>query len=155
MKNFQIQKMTKKELRRFKNDSFNLLKEKSVSAVELENHLENIARAMSNDIDWLNPESNVDNSSGKDGPYFTDWTKPLPMLGRPNKPKIPFWFFFNNDLEYLQHEHETLKQKYASSLTYEIPVARYEHTSIEEMKASLFSDTIVQYNREVLLGIHH
>ena len=82
--------MTKKELRRFKNDSFNLLKEKSVNAVELENHLENIARAMSNDIDWLNHESNVDNSSGKNGPYFRDCTKPLPMLGRPNKPKIPF-----------------------------------------------------------------
>ncbi|PWA58906.1 ATP-dependent DNA helicase PIF1 [Artemisia annua] len=44
------------ELRRIDNDAFNLLKERSKSALELEYHLENIERAMSNDMDWLNPE---------------------------------------------------------------------------------------------------
>ena len=60
--------MTKKELRWVKNDAFNLFKDIFESAVELEYHLENIARSMSNDIDWLNPKSNVSNSYGKDGP---------------------------------------------------------------------------------------
>ncbi|PWA78565.1 hypothetical protein CTI12_AA149220 [Artemisia annua] len=44
------------ELRLINNDAFNLLKERSKSALELEYHLENIERAMSNDMDWLNPE---------------------------------------------------------------------------------------------------
>ena len=48
------------EIRRIKNDAFNLLKERSKSAFELEYHLQNIERAMSNDMDWLNPEGNVD-----------------------------------------------------------------------------------------------
>ncbi|PWA54321.1 hypothetical protein CTI12_AA439360 [Artemisia annua] len=48
------------ELRRINNDAFNLLKERSKSALELEYHLENIERAMSNGMDWLNPEGHKD-----------------------------------------------------------------------------------------------
>ncbi|PWA73811.1 zinc finger, CCHC-type [Artemisia annua] len=48
------------ELRRINNDAFNLLKERFKSALELEYHLENIERAMSNDMDWLNPEGHKD-----------------------------------------------------------------------------------------------
>ena len=48
------------ELRRIDNDAFNLLKERYKSALELEYHLENIERAMSNDMDWLNPEGHLD-----------------------------------------------------------------------------------------------
>ncbi|PWA38286.1 hypothetical protein CTI12_AA582250 [Artemisia annua] len=51
------------ELRRIGNDAFNLLKERSKSALELEYHLENIERAMSNDMDWLNPEGHLDSYS--------------------------------------------------------------------------------------------
>ena len=57
---FRVKKMTKSELKRIKNDAFLLLKNSSESAIEVEYHLENIARAMSNNMDWLNPEANID-----------------------------------------------------------------------------------------------
>ena len=41
-----MDKMSKKELRRVKNAAFNLLKDRSTTAIELEYHLENIAHAM-------------------------------------------------------------------------------------------------------------
>jgi hypothetical protein len=64
--------LSKKELRRVKNAAFNILKDPSANSVELEYHLENISRAMSNDIDGLNPESNIDYYSNKKGPHYTD-----------------------------------------------------------------------------------
>ena len=48
-----MNKMNKKELKRVKNAAFNHLKDRSSTAVKLEYHLENIARAMSTDFDWL------------------------------------------------------------------------------------------------------
>ena len=83
------------------------------------------------------------------------WIGPLPMVGRPDKPKIPFRFFFNNDLKYLQNGHETSKHNNASSLNYIILAVRYEHPDIEQMKHGLFIDKVVEYNRDALLGIHH
>ncbi|PWA59344.1 hypothetical protein CTI12_AA392460 [Artemisia annua] len=56
------------ELRRINNDAFNLLKERSKSALELEYHLENIESAMSNDMDWLNPEGHKDIYSDSETP---------------------------------------------------------------------------------------
>ena len=42
---------------------------------------------MSGKFDWLNPEVNIDISSkNHEKPYFTDWTKPLPLQGFPEKP---------------------------------------------------------------------
>jgi hypothetical protein len=62
--------------------------------MEFEFYMQNIAIAMSGKFDWLNPEANFDIHSGKpDKPYFTDWTKPLPLQGFPEKPKIPYRFF--------------------------------------------------------------
>jgi hypothetical protein len=100
---FHMKKMNKKELRRIKNDAFNLLKDRSANSIELEYHLENIARAMSSNIDWINPESRVNPVTRKTTPYITNWSKPLPMIGKPKEPKIPFIYFFNTDLEFLQH----------------------------------------------------
>lgn len=72
-----LQRINKKDLRRIKDKAFNLLKDRSASSTELEYHLENIVRAMSNNIDWLNPEAILDT----DKPYYTDYFKPLPLLG--------------------------------------------------------------------------
>ena len=131
-----MDKMNKKELKRVKNAAFNLLKDHSSTAVELEYHLENIARAMSTDFDWLNPESNVVRLPGAQGPYVTDWTKPLPMVGKSREPKIPYHAFFNTDLELLQHG-STGDKKYVTSITL-IPAARYLNNAIEEEATHLF-----------------
>ena len=88
---------------------------------------------MSGKFDWVNPEANFDTFCGKpDKPYFTDWTQPLPLTGIPAKLKIPYRFFFNKDLDYLQHAHETSKHRYASSLTLSVPAARFENHAIKE-----------------------
>jgi hypothetical protein len=79
-RDYGLKELSKKELRRVKNAAFNLLKDRSANSVELEYYLENIARAMSNNIDWINQESNIDYYSKKQGPYYTDWTKPLPLV---------------------------------------------------------------------------
>ena len=117
--------------------------------------MQNIASAMSADFDWLNPEVNIDLSSkNHEKPYFTDWTKPLPLKGFPDKPKIPYSFFFNKDLRNIQLTQETSKSKYASSLTISVPAARYEIPAIEET-TRVFSNSIVAYDRDALHGIQH
>lgn len=150
---FKMKKMNKKELLRIKNDAFNLLKDRSANSIELEYHLENIARAMSSNIDWINPESRVDPVTKKSAPYITDWSKPLPLIGKPKEPKIPYIYFFNTDLEFLQHGNNFQKY-YATSIT-KIPAARYLNNAIEEEATRLFIDKLVPYDRNALYGIHN
>ncbi|GJU19719.1 hypothetical protein Tco_1153061 [Tanacetum coccineum] len=74
--------------------AFNLLKGTCKSLTELEYHLEECSKAITERLDWHNPE-------GK--PYPFDLHKPLPLI--PNHrghQVIPQDFFINNDLEYLK-----------------------------------------------------
>ena len=110
---------------------------------------------MSAEFDWLNPEMNIDFSSkNHEKPYFTDWTKPLPLTGFPEKPKLPYSYFFNKDLQNIKLTQEKNKKKYASSLTISVPAARYEIPAIEET-TRVFSNSIVAYDRDALHGIQH
>ncbi|MCO6516373.1 MAG: hypothetical protein J6586_07735, partial [Snodgrassella sp.] len=148
MKDLQINKLTKTELRRINKDAQDFLKKRSGNKVEYEFHLQNIASAMSAEFDWLNPEMNIDLSSkNHEKPYFTDWTKPLPLTGFPDKPKLPYSYFFNKDLRNIQLTQEKPKKKYASSLTISVPAARYEIPAIEET-TRVFSNSIVAYDRD-------
>lgn len=153
-RDYGLKELSKKELQRVKNDAFNLLKDRSANSIELEYHLENIAHAMSNNIDWINPESNIDYYSKKQGPYYKDWTKPLPLVGKPKEERIPLRYFFNTDLEFQQHGSKVVT-KYTTSLTFSIPAARYLNNAIEEEASDLFVDEVVEYHRNVLYGIHH
>jgi hypothetical protein len=108
---------------------------------------------MSSNIDWINPESYVDPVTKKTAPYITDWSKPLPMIGKPKEPKIPYKFFFNNDLEFLRLGSKKEK-KYVTSLAF-LPAARYLNNAIEEEASTLFVDKVVEYDRNTLYGIHH
>jgi hypothetical protein len=150
---FHMKKMNKKELRRIKNTAFNLLRDRSANSIELEYHLENIVRAMSSNIDWINPESRVDPVTKKSAPYITDWSKPLPLIGKPKEPKIPFIYFFNTDLEFLQHGN-AFENRYATSIT-KIPAAWYLNNAIEEDATRLFVDKQVPYDKNALFGIHN
>ncbi|GJW13502.1 hypothetical protein Tco_0017635 [Tanacetum coccineum] len=49
--------------------------------------------ALSEKLDWENPEG---------GDYPFDLSKPLPLITRGNHQRVPFEFFINNDLKYLQ-----------------------------------------------------
>ncbi|GJZ80180.1 hypothetical protein Tco_0645017 [Tanacetum coccineum] len=58
-----------------KRDGFNMLKKRFKSSIEFEYHLEQVALAMSEDIDWENPESNIDPATL----FYVDHTKALPI----------------------------------------------------------------------------
>nr|GEV67513.1 reverse transcriptase domain-containing protein [Tanacetum cinerariifolium] len=76
--------------------TYELLKGSCKSLVELEYHLEEVYKATTDQLDWVNPE-------GQQYPHIL--LKPLPLI--PNNQGhrvIPFDHFINNDLEYLRGE---------------------------------------------------
>ncbi|GKG01346.1 hypothetical protein Tco_0306051 [Tanacetum coccineum] len=73
--------------------AFRLLKGTRTNYVKLEYDFEDCYKALSEKLDWENPE-------GDDYPF--DLSKPLPLITRGNRQRVPFEFFINNDLKYLQ-----------------------------------------------------
>nr|GEY16967.1 hypothetical protein [Tanacetum cinerariifolium] len=74
--------------------TYELIKGSCKSLVELEYHLEEVFKATTDQLDWVNPE-------GQQYPH--NLLKPLPLI--PNnrgRHVIPFEHFINNDLEYLR-----------------------------------------------------
>ncbi|GJW70129.1 hypothetical protein Tco_0127046 [Tanacetum coccineum] len=61
--------------------------------VELEYNFEVCYKAVTNRLDWNNPE-------GKEYPF--DLSKPLPLIMERGRQVVPADFFFNNDLKYLK-----------------------------------------------------
>ena len=110
---------------------------------------------MSNNMDWLNPEANIDFTKRDNPPYYTDWSKPLPTIGQPDQPRIPFRHFFNKDLDFLQNGGDG-SRKYATSLTLSFPAAIYSNCiAIEEKATHMFSNNVELYDRDAMYGIHH
>jgi hypothetical protein len=153
MADLHIEKLTKAELRRINRDAQEFLKKRSGNQTEYEFHLQNIASAMSSEFDWLNPDVNYHPKKSVK-PFIIDWTKPLPLTGFPEKPKLPYKRFFNKDLHNLRLSDDTSKRRVSSSLTISVPAARYDIPAIEET-APIFSDSVVAYDRDALLGIQH
>nr|GEW86577.1 hypothetical protein [Tanacetum cinerariifolium] len=98
-------KMEKIMKANLKGPTFKLLKPNYRNYIELEYNMEQCYLALTDQIDWANPE-------GDRCPY--DLRKPLPLQGPPNRTTIPVDFFFNKDMEYLKIENT--EKKYASSL---------------------------------------
>ncbi|GJU48278.1 hypothetical protein Tco_1217833 [Tanacetum coccineum] len=86
--------------------AFRLLKGTHSSYAELEYDFEECYKALSEKLDWENPE-------GGDFPF--DLFKPLPLITRGNRQRVPFEFFINNDLKYLQGVVSTMT--YTTSTT--------------------------------------
>ncbi|GJY78881.1 hypothetical protein Tco_0484682 [Tanacetum coccineum] len=87
--------------------TYDLMKGSCKSVAELEYHLEEVFKAINDQLDWNNPEGT---------PYPHDLSKPLPLI--PNargRLVIPFDHFINNDLEYLKGG--SLSHKYTTSIT--------------------------------------
>ncbi|GJX00254.1 hypothetical protein Tco_0184167 [Tanacetum coccineum] len=72
--------------------TFRLLKGTRSNYAELEYDFEECYKALSKKLDWENPEG---------GDYPFDLSKPLPLIMRGNRQRVPFKFFINNDLKYL------------------------------------------------------
>ncbi|GJT51495.1 hypothetical protein Tco_0977652 [Tanacetum coccineum] len=100
---------------------YKLLKGTCKSSIELEYNLDQCYNALTNQLEWTNPE-------GDRPPY--DLSKPLLLQGSPCHLTIPVDFFFNNDLKYLKTGNS--KMKYTLSIT-KIKSGRYKMKFIEEM----------------------
>nr|GEW38611.1 hypothetical protein [Tanacetum cinerariifolium] len=64
-----------------------------LSNIELEYHFQEYFNALTDKLDWNNPEGDH---------YPFDLSKPLPLQGHPGHLTIVVDYFFNNDLEYLK-----------------------------------------------------
>nr|GFC85326.1 hypothetical protein [Tanacetum cinerariifolium] len=77
------------------------------SLTELEYHLEEVYKATTDQLDWVNPE-------GQQCPH--NLLQPLPLiLDNRGRRVIPFEHFINNDLKYLQGGASS--RKYTTSIT--------------------------------------
>nr|GFB67498.1 hypothetical protein [Tanacetum cinerariifolium] len=70
--------------------AFKLLKGTRTNFAELEYDFEECYKALSEKLDWDNPE-------GGDYPFYL--TKPLPLVMKGNHQMVPVGYFFNNDLK--------------------------------------------------------
>ncbi|GJR83878.1 hypothetical protein Tco_0154663 [Tanacetum coccineum] len=86
--------------------AFKLLKGTRANYAELEYDFEECYKALSEKLDWENPEG---------GDYPFDLTKPLPLVMNGNSQIVSVDYFFNNDLKYLQGGISTMT--YTTSIT--------------------------------------
>nr|GFA70295.1 hypothetical protein [Tanacetum cinerariifolium] len=74
--------------------TYELMKGSCTSLIELEYHLEEVYKATTDQLDWVNPE-------GQQYPH--NLLQPLPLIpDNRGRHVIPFAHFINNDLEYLR-----------------------------------------------------
>ncbi|GKC43310.1 hypothetical protein Tco_1061032, partial [Tanacetum coccineum] len=123
--------------------AFRLLKGTRSNYAELEYDFEECYKALSEKLDWENHEG---------GGYPFDLSKPLPLITRGNRQRVPFEFFINNDLKYLQGGVSTMT--YTTSTT-KSKAAKYDLPGIEDMVLNIWSPVKVAYNRYALWGISH
>ncbi|GJV75920.1 hypothetical protein Tco_1507504 [Tanacetum coccineum] len=126
--------------------TFELMKGTCKSLTELEYFCEEVYKASTEKLDWINPE-------GRQYPH--DLRQPLPLV--PNsqgRHVIPFQHFINNDLEYLRGGDSS--RKYSTSVT-KTKAADYEHIKcIEDLVPnSMWSQVIVNYDKFSIWGISH
>ncbi|GKC71833.1 hypothetical protein Tco_1117716 [Tanacetum coccineum] len=122
---------------------YELLKGTCTSSIELEYNMEECFKALTDKLDWNNPE-------GDRFPF--DLTKPLPLKGRPGCLTIAVEYFFNNDLKFLKSSDP--KKKYTTSMM-KTKAARYEIVGIEYMALTFWSSTKVSVKVKKLHGYGH
>nr|GEV91838.1 hypothetical protein [Tanacetum cinerariifolium] len=126
--------------------TYKLMKGSCKSLVELEFFLEEVYKATTDQLDWVNPE-------GQQYPH--NLLKPLPLI--PNsrgRHVIPFDHFINNNLEYLRKGASS--RKYTTSVT-KTKAADYGHIKwIEDLvPKTMWIQEPVGYDKHALWGISH
>ncbi|GJX17469.1 hypothetical protein Tco_0218301 [Tanacetum coccineum] len=123
--------------------AFKLLKGTRSNFAELEYDFEEFYKALSEKLDWENPE-------GDDYPF--DLSKPLPLIKRRKRQRVPFEYFINNGLKYLQGGVSTMTY---TTYTTKSKAAQYDLPGIEDMVPNIWSPVKVAYDRYALWGISH
>nr|GEV73802.1 reverse transcriptase domain-containing protein [Tanacetum cinerariifolium] len=126
--------------------TYELMKGSCKSLVELELFLEEVYKATTDQLDWINPE-------GQQYPH--NLLKPLPLI--PNsrgRYVILFDYFINNDLEYLRGCASS--RKYTTSVT-KIKAADYGHIKwVKDLvPRTMWIQEPVGYDKHALWGISH
>ncbi|GJV81545.1 hypothetical protein Tco_1517415 [Tanacetum coccineum] len=134
LNNLKIENLTQEYLVR---PAFNLLKGTCKSRVELEYHFEECYKAVTDKMDWTNPE-------GHEYPF--DLSKPLPLIKDLGRQVVPANYFFNNDLEYLKEDmvpslwssvkkskHDVLSTKRIIVVTHVEVMKKYDYGHLEEI----------------------
>nr|GEZ10317.1 hypothetical protein [Tanacetum cinerariifolium] len=126
--------------------TFELMNGSCKSLVELEYQLEEVYKATTDQLDWVNPE-------GQQYPH--NLLKPLPLI--PNnrgRLVIPFDHFINNDLEYLRGG--TSSRKYTTYVT-KTKVVDYGHIKwIKDfVPRTMWIQEPIGYDKHALWGISH
>nr|GEU35057.1 copia protein [Tanacetum cinerariifolium] len=110
---------------------------------ELEYHLEEVYKAITDQLDWVNPE-------GQQYPH--NLLQPLPLITDNRGPRvIPFVHFINNDLEYLRGGASS--RKYTTSVT-KTKTADYGHIKwIEDLvPTTMWIQEPIDYDKHALWG---
>ncbi|GKD72785.1 hypothetical protein Tco_1331067 [Tanacetum coccineum] len=107
--------------------AFRLLKGTRSNYAELEYDFEECYKALSEKLDWENPEG---------GDYPFDLSKPLPLITCGKHQRVPYEFFINNDLKYLQGG--ILSMMYTTSTT-KTKAAQYDLPALKEQRKSFYA----------------
>nr|GEX09472.1 hypothetical protein [Tanacetum cinerariifolium] len=126
--------------------TYELMKGSCKSLVELEYQLEDVYKATTDQLDWVNP-------GGQQYPH--NLLKPLPLI--PNnrgRRVIPFDHFINNDLEYLRGGASS--RKYTTSVT-KIKAVDYRHIKwIKDLvPRTMWIHEPIGYDKHALWGISY
>ncbi|GJU00047.1 hypothetical protein Tco_1110385, partial [Tanacetum coccineum] len=96
-------------------------------------------KALLEKLDW-------ENTKGGDYPF--DLSKPLPLIKYGKRQRVPFEFFINNDLKYLQGGISTMT--YTTSTT-KTKAAKYDLPSIEDMVPNIWSPVKINDIEDMLI----
>nr|GEY65534.1 hypothetical protein [Tanacetum cinerariifolium] len=124
--------------------TYELMRGSCTSLTELEYHLEEVYKATTDQLDWVNPE-------GQQYPH--NLLSPLPLIpDNRGRRVIPFEHFINNDLKYLRGG--TSSRKYTTSVT-KTKAADYGHIKwIEDLvPRAMWIQEPINYDRHALWGV--
>nr|GFA12712.1 hypothetical protein [Tanacetum cinerariifolium] len=126
--------------------TYELMRGSCNSLTELEYHLEEVYKATTDQLDWVNPE-------GQQYPH--NLLQPLPLIpDNRGRRVIPFEHFIKNDLEYLRGG--TSSRKYTTSVT-KTKAADYGYIKwIKDLVPSvMWIHEPINYDRHALWGVSH
>nr|GEV91827.1 hypothetical protein [Tanacetum cinerariifolium] len=126
--------------------TFELMMGSCTSLIELEYHLEEVYKATTDQLDWVNPEGQQ---------YTHNLLQPLPLISdNRGRRVIPFAHFINNDLEYLRGGASS--RKYTTSVT-KTKAADYRIIKwIEDLvPRTIWIREPIDYDKHALWGVPH
>nr|GEX11786.1 hypothetical protein [Tanacetum cinerariifolium] len=126
--------------------TYELMRGSCNSLTELEYHLEEVYKAMTDQLDWVNPEGQQ---------YPNNLLQPLPLIPDNRGCRvIPFAHFINNDIEYLRGGASS--KKYTTYVT-KTKAADYGHIMwIEDLvPRTMWIQEPINYDKHALWGVSH